>query len=504
MNLVLESPVKLRIPRAWEGSNVEAELREDLGYRDQRVVHEYLRWKRVQSRDNSWPGGHPFVREHGRAALDAKVEELRQAQKGCLLMRDDKGLWVPSGLYPRLRERYGVGLTLDFPVPAVESGPSWTPPSYEPYRHQVDAVEVLTSARHGAVELATGSGKSMIAAMLLKYYGLPAVVACPTLSIAEQLLSDLKAGFGEKAVGQFFGGKKQFCRITVAVSASLNRVAPDTKEWTYLSSKSVLCCDESHMWAADTLQDLSMGLLADVPYRFFLSGTQMRGDGLDLVLEGVTGEVLMRLSVRDAVARDVLEPPRFFQFSVESRRDYGSDDPIRMNRVHLHRNPEVYKVAADLANRFVDHGRRVLVLVEEVSQFAPLLKRLRHPAGFAHGGVTAKNRDEVPEAYRKSDPAALVAALDHGMLPILIGTSAVQTGTDFKSVGAIIDLVGGKSEVRLHQCVGRGTRKFPGKSGFYYVDFNIANVPILAKQAATRRKIMNQIYGPVEEARWNP
>ncbi len=172
---------------------------------------------------------------------------------------------------------------------------------------------------------------------------------------------------------------------------------------------------------------------------------------------------------------------------------------MKMTSVHLYDNENVYQHAAGLANMAVQKGKRVLVLVDEFEQFGKLIKigKLTVPIKFAHGGVDAKTKKKVPQEHWKSDPGELVQAFDHGEFPCLAGTSCIGMGTDIKSASFIIDLVGLKAEVRLRQNAGRGTRLFPGKSDCIYVDYSIGNVEMLAKHAAARAKVFEDIYGPV-------
>lgn len=506
MSLVLESPVCCRLPAAWVGSSVERELTDALGYEDKRATHEWRRWYREQKADDGWlqhPSGKRgwFVEKYGRDALDAKVAQLAAQRYQTVLFRDERGLWTYSGVGRRLAKQYGEDLEYGYAVPAFNPI-DWSPPEYGPRWYQTQADEMLSQMVHGGVELATGLGKSFIMAMLLKRIGLPSLVVAPSLSIAEQLLADLTDRFGKRKVGKFFDGKKESDRLfTVAVSKSLQIVEPDSKLWKQLRQKQVLIGDESHLLPAETLSKVILGMLDCVPYRFFLSGTQLRTDGLDLLLEGIVGDICMRMSVREGVEQNFLAEPRFYQFDVPSNSNFNSGDVIKMNRVHLHGNEAVYRHAGNLVNRAIhEKGRRALVLVEEVGQFKKLLQfgKLDVQAGFAHGGVNKDNKEDVPEAYWKSDPRELVRRFDAGEFPCLVGTACISTGTDIKSADLVVDLVGLTSEIALRQRIGRGTRLWGAKKSFVYADYAINNVPVLAKHAKARAKILDDVHGPVK------
>lgn len=505
MNLVLESPTVCRLPQQWLGSAVEAELADTLQYEDLGVTHEWRRYRGMQRQDDAAVvplRRRPyFVEQNGRDALDAKVAALEAQRIQTTLFRDDRGMWTYSGLAPRLSDQYGVPIQRTFRRPKAVRMEWHNLPPFDPRPYQAHANDLLCSVGHGGVELATGLGKSLIIALLCSTFGLPTLVVAPSLNIAEQLLEDLTFFFGKRAVGAFFAGKKEAGKlITVAVSASLLRVEAGSETAKILRTKQVLIGDESHLLPAESLSRVILGLLAPIPWRFFLSGTQIRNDGLDIVLEGIIGKIMLRMSVREGVDAGYLSRPRFFQFEVKSNSNFSSADVIAMNRTHLHRNPLVYKHAGKMIDWATRNGRRVLVLVDELDQYRKLMQYGKlNPASvrFAHGGMDKETRKDYPEEVHKSDPMALVKSFDKGDYSTLIGTSCISVGTDIKSASLIVDLIGLTSEIRVRQGVGRGTRLFPGKTDCWYVDYKVSNIDKLAKHAKERARIFEDIYGPV-------
>jgi superfamily II DNA or RNA helicase len=496
--LFLETPVKLRLPQEWVGSSVEDDLREQLGYEDGGITHEWRTWASIQRADNYKPNSHWFTKKNGRELLDAKVAELEAAKHKTALFKDKSGaLYTYSGLATRLSKRYQEPVIREYPMPEFRAIPYEGKP-FESRWYQQKAEDLLVPLGHGSVELATGLGKSLLICKLCKHVGLPTVIVAPTLSIATQLLADMTRLFGKKRVGQFFGGKKEPEKyFVVAVSKSLTGLLPEDRSSSLLAKKSMVIGDESHLLPADTLAKVMLKLFSQVPYRFFVSGTQMRGDGLDIVLEGITGDVVIRMSVREGVEEGFLSRPIFYQCKVRSNLNLDVPDSIKMNRTHLHQNEEVYKHAGAMASRAAQSGHRPLILVEEVSQFSYLLPYLTVEAGFAHGGVDKDGKKKLPEAYHKSEPMKLVERFDKKELPILVGTQCIGTGTDIKTADMIIDIVGLASEVRIRQNVGRGTRISEGKTKFTYFDYDVVNIPKMTKHAEKRRKIFDDIYGPV-------
>lgn len=490
-------------------------MRESLEYRDHSVEFDLRRLKKSAYQYAQDPEGYA-----------ERVAKMTADQVKSMIFSDLDGYWTHSGLANRAAE------LLQVPVERAYGFPDPSPlrwrrePPHEPWLHQDEAKRALLAARHGAVEVAPGLGKSDVIEALVREIGLKALVGAPSLSIAEQLYDQMKSRLGSESVGRYFDGHKEPNKLVViGTSGSFAQVKESSRDWKLLRSSRVFIADESHMWAARSLSSVALGLAALAEYRWFLSGTQMRGDGADLLLEGITGPVVYWMDTKQGVAGGYLAEPKFRLVTLGSRSNYQSGDAARMTREHLYRNPAVLGAAADLANRFVSTLKRpTLILIDEVEQFSLLLPLLRFPVAFAHGALqettmrrghkVAGNASKVPESYRDSDPKKLVAEFNEGKWPILIGTSCVSTGTDLRANEATIYLVGGKSEVAVRQAVGRGTRggekraiKNPWtgqkKLDFFHVDFDVENIPMLHRHAKERRSIYREVIGKVEEMRWD-
>lgn len=488
MSLRLQTPVVLRIA----GHPREA-LEPLLTYRDKSVDFELQRLRNsVYLRDKLGPQGYA-----------ERVEELKAQRKPCLLFEDAEGLWTYSGFAAMLEQKLGEPKALrEFPLPAPRPLALHGPlAARDPRPYQLEGNQALLGAVHGAVEEGTGLGKSFQALLLVAHHGLKTVVMAPSKNIAEQLHEDFVSAFGKGKVGLFGDGKHEYGKlITVAIAASLTRLEPGSPAWEVLSTAQVFIADESHLTPAKTLQKVCFGLLAGAPYRYFFSGTQLRGDGADLLLQGITGKVVFGMSVRQGVDQGWLARPFFRMVQVGSDKKYYNRDAERMTRVHLYYNQDVIRAAAALANKSVSFlGHQVLILVQELEQFQVLLPWLKHSVRFAHGPVAKADLKYVPEAYQKCDVKALVKAFNAREFPILVGTSCISTGTDIQSAEHVIWLRGGKSEVELRQGVGRGTRKVDAKRFFNFSDFCVRVAALqeptcVEKHAFARAEILQGIY----------
>jgi hypothetical protein len=450
---------------------------------------------------------HWFLRNNGQEALDEHMAALKAQTKVCLLQTHKDGSYATySGLAGYLKDKLGTYVLNEVKYPEPQLLP-WDKKPFDLYPYQQQIVNRLLEAKHARIEVGTGLGKSLALMYIVKQLGLKTVVMAPSNSISEQLYNDFVKHLGRKYVGQYFGGKKEAKKLIVVASAqSLTRVTEDSRDYELLASTQVFCADESHMTPAVTLQKVCFGVLKTAPYRFFFSATQMRGDGLGLLLDAITGPTVFAMTVKEGVDQGYLAKPIFHMFSAPMNGSYWSDDPNDMTRHHLLYNPHVVKMAADLCNNAVAAGMPVLILIDEVKQFAKLLPYLQYRADFAHGPLS-ENRSEVPKDFWESDPNELVREFNAGKLPILVGTSCIATGTDVQAVKFLVYLMGGRSEVQVKQAIGRGTRKVPGKAICHVVDFAVQDQQMMAdgrkkwgpvgRHAKIRAELYEEIYGPV-------
>ena len=428
MKLRLETPTRLYI-EDLDGIRL-SEIRESLTYRDKKVQFELQKFKRA-----TW-----FENKYGTEVYEARLAELKAKEKICLLNQDPDGrYWVMSGQNQYLENKYGLVTESLVSYPEPHLRPWHEVPGKTPYPYQTKAREALLARRHARVEMGTGLGKSFILLNLARELGLRTVIMAPSTSIADQLYLDFVKHLGKKAVGAYYDGKKDYKKLIVIGNAqSLTRIEEGSEIWKVMSTAQVFMADESHQCPASTLNRVCSGLLKDAPYRFFFSATQIRNDGLDKLLDAITGPTVYTMTVREGVDQGYLSKPVFRVIKTRSDQNYEDDDANEMTRVHLYYNPLVLAQAAEIINQSVEKlGHQILVLIDEVAQFTRLLPLLKHRAEFAHGPL-GENRSKVPPKYHESDPNRLVDQFNAGEFPILVGTSCISTGTDIRTVKTMV------------------------------------------------------------------
>ncbi|MDF9746997.1 DEAD/DEAH box helicase family protein [Natrinema salsiterrestre] len=159
------------------------------------------------------------------------------------------------------------------------------------------ALETVSGAPAGVLELPTGSGKTVIALKAIERLSVPTLVVVPTIDLLEQWERELEREFGEP-IGRFGGGEQRLEPITVS-----------TYDSAYLKADSVgdrfgiVVFDEVHHLGGEGYREIARLLAA--PARLGLTATFERPDGAHEVIEDVVGPLVHRVDV-DELAGDHL------------------------------------------------------------------------------------------------------------------------------------------------------------------------------------------------------
>lgn len=483
------SPIKAYIE--FDSSEEALEVRNFLSYRNTSkffILRKHLAKDWLQRKD-------PEGWEEERKRLQAEVD-------CCLLNKDEKGFWIRPGLIPYL-EKFKTTVYNYVKYPDLNTLTWVEQPEFEPYPYQSLSVEKLINEKHGCVSLPTGCGKTYVAKLLTKQIG-DVVVVTPSESIFNELLDDFTKSLGEKNVGGYGDGKKNITKkVTVAIAKSLTMLKEGTEAYDFFKNKKALIVDESHTFAAETLENVCHGVLSDISYRFFVSATQTRGDGAEKLLNSIIGKNVLEMSIKEAIDKKYLCPLKFTIIESYSPSSLNKKDSIENNRVHFLYNNELAKLSALIANsKWENMQESTLILVEELVQIQMLTKLLKVPYTYVH---SASKKEASMYGLKNVSSKEEVDRFNRGEVKVLIGTKAIATGTNIYPTHNVINLVGGSSEIKTKQgTMGRSTRilensKFKNfhkaKPYTMVYDFKIKNNDKLIKQLKERIKFYKESDG---------
>jgi superfamily II DNA or RNA helicase len=482
MKLTISHPSKAYV----EASQQEMEeLNRQLTFTNTSIAHDV---KRLYN--NFW------LRSKNEAKWQETLDNLKRRAKRTLVFEDDQGTYIHPGSIPYLSDlNVQIENNVKYPLQKKVAWKKQLP--FQLHQYQEDSWQRLLEVKHGNVELCTGSGKSAIILKICRETGFRTAIIAPSKSIFNELLTKFEYHFGKDKVGAFGAGKKRLGKqFTVCISDSICNIELDTAEWTFFSELDCILVDESHTFGAETLEEICYGVLADVPYRMFFSGTQTRNDGGEKLLESIIGKTVNVLTTKQAVEGGFICPHEYRIVDIESSNpNYNDQDVLMMKRAHYLKNRNICAFVAKLANaEAITRRRQTLVLVEELEQISMLLPLLRVPTAMAHSEKKADRLQEL--GLEKVDPNESVEKFNKGEALVLVGTSCISTGTNIYPVHNCVNWAGGASEIRTKQgAIGRSVRlhsqnpwadKCTVKDKAIIWDFNIHDCHIMKRHLEER------------------
>jgi superfamily II DNA or RNA helicase len=472
MKLILETPTILRIesPTDYEIHT----LKDLLKYKDNSIEQEIRQLKL-----------NPYwYQRFGEEWVKLRQDDLLKELWKSLLYQDDKGYYTLTGLKSRIQDHYPqTPFTSNVIYPEFKLRPWHKMPPFTPKGYQRDALTAFLANPHSSVEIATGLGKTFIAILLAKECGLQTIIATPSAPIAKAIYKECKEYFGKKLVGMFGAGRKDIGKsILICVGKSLAGI--EGEQIKEFDKYQVLISDESHTNGANSCNYFCNTVLGHIPYRWFLSATQERNDGKDLLLEGIIGPRVYEKTIQEGIASGDLAKLSTLIIDVESKALYSSSNSVKMNQKHLYENEGILNIITAMVKDAIEKRMPVLILIDEHLQEARLKDKLGNIYAYACGG---------------SDTDQICADFNAGKIMCVVGTAAVSVGTNFKPVRLTVNWKGSKAGTKVKQgAIGRSTRtdEASGKSDCKIVDFRVKNVPMLLRHANARIKFYKAV-GPV-------
>lgn len=327
--------------------------------------------------------------------------------------------------------------------------------------YQRRIVEDAVASKSCLIPVATGGGKTVIAAELIAQLGQEkALFIVPTIELLHQTVGMMRVNLdcGVSWVGEgtreIVEGER-ICVVTwQSVSAGL-RNKEKVQAWrNFLAEYNVLIADEVHHYSADHLFDVAM--FSDARFRYGLSGTMFRNDLTEMKFIAAVGESIQGITASELIDLGYLVPPKI-HFIKSKRMLFGQREKYSdVYRVAVVENAERNRLIAGEALKLVREGRRTLVLVSQI-RHGEILKHLIDemmteyciacPFDFVNS--SAEERPQIVEAFR------------NGTTPLLISTQIFDEGVDVPQIQGIVLAGAGKSQIKAVQRVGRGLRICP-------------------------------------------
>lgn len=351
------------------------------------------------------------------------------------------------------------------------------------YDYQSEAATVLYSSRSGILQSPAGSGKTQIGIALATMLGVKTLWLTHTKDLLNQSKQRAEQYIDPSMLGTITEGKINigsgitFATVQTLSNCDLNNLSD---EWD------CVIVDECHRVSgtptAVTMFSKVLNAL-NAPYKYGLSATVYRADGLIKATYAMLGEVVWNVpatAVKSKIMKVAVTP---IHTSVTQSFEYqnydGTLNYTKLINYLVRSEDRNKKIVEDL----VDNDRHFnLILSDRVSHLKNLLSMLpeeqRRKAVMIDGTMTSKNeklkREQAIEEMRTGQKRYLFATY-----------SLAREGLDIPRLDRLYMTTPKKDYVTIVQSVGRIARTFPGKDTPIVYDY-VDSIPYLERKYKQR------------------
>lgn len=308
----------------------------------------------------------------------------------------------------------------------------------------------------------TGSGKSLMIYMLLRYYDAKTLIIVDSVNLLLQMFSDFaEYGFdSENQVHTISAGKSKQSDKKIIVS-TWQSASRQPSSW--FQQFDVVIGDEAHKFKAKELTKI-MESLTDCKYRFGFTGSLDGTKTNKLVLQGLFGphkQIVTTKQLQDeGTLSDLTIKCIMLEYDEEERKQVLKSkyqQEVDFLNKHVKRNKFICNLALSLDGNTLllfrnieTHGKVLHRYIEEKAEC---------PVYYVSGEVKGNEREEIRQVVNTHEKSITVASL-----------GVFSTGTNIPNIDNIIMASPTKSQIMLLQSIGRGLRKTKRKSHCTFFD----------------------------------
>lgn len=365
--------------------------------------------------------------------------------------------------------------------------------SVRPYQEL--AAEKAIQTDRGVIRLATGGGKTLVAALIAAKLGKPTIIYVIGRDLLYQLQKFFTKIFNQE-IGIIGDGKCDIRDINVATVWSVGqalglkknvslddgkdsekKLDPEKfrKVKEMLLNTSVHIMDECHLAACDTVQTISRHIKAE--YVYGMSASPWRDDGADMLIEAFLGPRIIDISANELIKSGYLVQPDI-RFLAPTPYKFKSGQYPKVYSKYIVENEQRNSMVVKGTLKMVEQGFIPLVLFHNIKHGDVLYDQLKKSTSVAL--LSGKDTSNVREKMK--------GQLEDGKLKCIIASKIFDIGIDLPILSGLVIAGAGKSSVRALQRIGRVIRPYKGKTMSAVIDF-ADQAPYLIDHAEVRRKI---------------
>ena len=397
----------------------------------------------------------------------------------------------PIGLLDRVRDKlmdfgYTVHTINKRKEPVKEYGEFKFNQNIHMRYYQEEAVIKSIFAGNGIVKIATGGGKTMVAAATIAQLGKNSIFIVHTRDLLYQTINAFKNAFPDEEIGQIGDGVLCCQRITVATMQTLAILGDielgknkyDEEDNGDTEKPFTLTVDKKQLFKAyaetvgvvmmDEVQIVSSQMAFGVRflfpcanYAFGYSASPWRDDGSDMMIEAAFGTRIVDINATTLIREGYLVKPTIIINQTSKVSNPGKTYAEIYKNCIVENESRNQQIVDDAIKQY-DAGRNTLILITQIKHGETLTKMLNdrgYPAKFISGKSRTKVRQQVIDDMR------------NGKAGLVVASTIADVGLDVPRLQSIIEAGAGKSSVTALQRLGRIMRVFEGKDKCYFITY---------------------------------
>jgi superfamily II DNA or RNA helicase len=349
-----------------------------------------------------------------------------------------------------------------------------------PYDYQLEVLDKISTNDCGIIRVATGGGKSNIAALMTAFFGKKTIIYVIGTDLLYQTHKTFTDIFNQDigivgdgnciikdinivsvwSVGKSLGLNDQDI-ICDAADDNEKSISSDRYKDinTMLHEAKVQIFDECHLASCSSIQAISKNIFPEHIYG--MSASPWRDDNSDLLIECVLGKNIIDISASYLIERGFLVKPIIKFLKVPPPVDKLQKSYPVIYKKYITDNPVRNGMVVRATQKLVEQGYQTLVLYNNVSHGKTLYEAIKKTTNCIL--LSGKDSSDVRESAKRD--------LENKKINCIITSKIFDIGINLPSLSGLVLAGGGKSSVRALQRIGRVIRKYPSKTQAAIVDF---------------------------------
>jgi superfamily II DNA or RNA helicase len=364
--------------------------------------------------------------------------------------------------------------------------------------YQIETVNRAVQKQRGIIKVATGGGKTLIAAQLIAKINLPTLVLTHKVDLLYQMKKVFETAL-QIPIGIIGNGQFDIQQVTIATIQTVARVFETVKKQkrkkqdpdeeivvtkaeqikSLIESIPCLITDEVHHVAADSFWTVHKK--ANKAYfKWGFSASPWREDNAGLLIEAAHARQFIDVSASTLIERGFLVPPTVYLYMFKHPKKLREGSYAEIYDEEVMNNTQRNKVVVSCALKAASQNKTVLIAVTKIEHgkiLETMLQQVEPDALFVYGESESELRQQV------------LQELNERKRRIVICTTIFGEGVDVPNLDVLINAKAADSSVDAFQLLGRVLRKTPEKTKAFVVDVYDQGCKYLERHSKNRVRI---------------